>query len=88
MYAEPPPIAGGPYLPHHFTIPQGSHPMAATDCTRTNKPHRFDSLSGWCHNGCGVRDDGRVTTRKGDVIYNGPTYQTEQLENFRNRSNA
>lgn len=31
------------------------------------KTHTFDPTSGWCRNGCGVRDDGYVT-RKGDVI--------------------
>ncbi|GAA1733032.1 hypothetical protein GCM10009746_14140 [Microbacterium paludicola] len=30
-----------------------------------NRPgHRFEPASGWCANGCGVRDDGRVVSTK------------------------
>jgi hypothetical protein len=32
--------------------------MSPGQCLR-GLPHRFDSSSGWCVNGCGWRDDGR-----------------------------
>jgi hypothetical protein len=30
--------------------------------------HRFDAVSGWCLNGCGARDDGRIVSRSGAEI--------------------
>lgn len=41
--------------------------------------HRFDSESGWCLNGCGLRKDGRLHTTAGSVIDPGPTYYPEDL---------
>lgn len=45
--------------------------MSALDC-RPGRTHNFQSPSGYCRWGCGVRDDGRVVSRRGDVIYPGP----------------
>lgn len=47
--------------------------------------HDFDYYSGWCRNGCGNRNDGRVINRGGTVLYPGPTYTEEQLEPMRKR---
>lgn len=30
--------------------------------------HTFDQLSGWCHHGCGRRDDGHATNRSGSIL--------------------
>ncbi|MDQ1128281.1 hypothetical protein QE381_000409 [Microbacterium sp. SORGH_AS 888] len=51
--------------------------MSALDC-RPGRAHRFDSPSGYCRWGCGVRDDGRVVSRAGDVIYPGPLERPQQ----------
>ena len=59
----------------------------ALGCRRGRK-HDFDWYSGWCRNGCGNRDDGRVINmRSGDVIHRGPDYDEnpERLEPFRKR---
>ena len=42
-------------------------------------PHRFDAASGWCLNGCGLRQDGRHTTTAGSLIDPGPEYTPEAL---------
>lgn len=42
--------------------------MSATNCRPWAARHRFDAGSGWCGNGCGVRDDGRVIARSGTPI--------------------
>lgn len=51
--------------------------MTALDC-RPGRTHRFDPLSGHCAHACGVRDDGRVVTRRGDVVRPGPHEQPHQ----------
>lgn len=56
--------------------------MNARDCIQ-GKTHRFDPTSGYCIHGCGNRDDGHVTTRKGDVVFDGPMYTPEELAGFR-----
>lgn len=45
--------------------------------------HRFDPISGWC--GCGYRDDGRLTSKAGDIYRPGPEYTPEQLDAFLHR---
>jgi hypothetical protein len=47
--------------------------------------HRFDYYSGWCHFGCGNRDDGRITSWNGSVIASGPSYTEDELTEFRER---
>lgn len=59
--------------------------MRAHDC-RPGKSHLFNRISGWCDLGCGNREDGRITTRHGDVIAEGPTYDHDQLDYFRARA--
>lgn len=55
----------------------------ATHCIRqrTEKglTHSYDRKSGWCKHGCGNREDGRITTREGNVIDQGPTYTDNEL---------
>lgn len=41
--------------------------------------HDFHPVSGWCLNGCGLRQDGRLQTTAGSVIDPGPTYYPEDL---------
>lgn len=38
------------------------------ECINPETRHDYDEISGWCLKGCGNRDDGRVTSRFGDVI--------------------
>ncbi len=67
--------------------------MSALDC-RPGRSHRFSPSSGHCAHGCGVRDDGRVVSRGGAVIYPGPNEQPQQppaldgFEDYRDRMNA
>lgn len=42
-------------------------------------PHDFDSISGWCVWGCGLRQDGRHTTTAGALIDPGPEYAQAEL---------
>lgn len=42
-------------------------------------PHQFDPVSGWCLNGCGLREDGRHQTFGGKVIDPGPEWTPEAL---------
>lgn len=54
----------------------------ATKCLAYLGPdgqHRFDGESGWCLNGCGLRQDGRLLTAAGSVIDPGPEYTPEAL---------
>lgn len=44
--------------------------------------HRFDPVSGWCHF-CGLRDDGRLIHKGGELIHPGRGYSTEELANIR-----
>lgn len=41
--------------------------------------HDFHPVSGWCLNGCGLREDGRHLTTAGSVIDPGPEYTPEDL---------
>lgn len=44
--------------------------MYAEQC-KPGKVHRWshdEFNSGWCVHGCGNRDDGRITSRSGDVL--------------------
>ncbi len=59
--------------------------MRARDC-RHPRGHQFHPISGWCTRMCGVREDGRVITRDGQVILNGPDHTEEQLNIFRQRA--
>ncbi len=34
--------------------------------------HRFNRSSGWCEQGCGVRDDGQQTTPAGALVASAP----------------
>jgi hypothetical protein len=62
--------------------------MNATDC-RPSKYHSWSKLSGWCHEGCGVRNDKRVTHRQsGEVILPGATYTPSQLEAMQAQTTA
>lgn len=58
--------------------------FAAFEC-RPGKRHAFNYYSGWCAHGCGVRDDGRVVSRRGDVLHEGPSYTPDELASFRTR---
>lgn len=53
------------------------------DCFRPPQPptrHRFSDVSGWCVNGCGTRDDGRIVNRSGSELRKARTEEpTEQL---------
>jgi len=43
--------------------------MSVSSCRPWSARHRFDPVSGWCAQGCGVRDDGLVASiRTGKVI--------------------
>lgn len=42
-------------------------------------PHEFDTDSGWCIHGCGLRDDGRQTFTTGQIIHPGPEYTPADL---------
>lgn len=42
--------------------------------SRELKGHEYDSASGWCRHGCGVRDDGFVLSQAGDRL----RYPTER----------
>jgi len=55
------------------------------DQCRPGKRHEFDYYSGYCVRGCGVRDDGRVTSRSGDILNTGPDYTQAELDKFRER---
>jgi len=44
------------------------------------KTHRYDRISGWCVYGCNVRDDGRIITWSGIVLYSGPEYGPEDQQ--------
>jgi ketopantoate reductase len=60
--------------------------MSARDC-RPGKTHRFHRVSGWCTQGCGVREDGRVVHRiSGEVILSGPDHPPAALDYFRTRA--
>lgn len=62
--------------------------MNALSC-RPSKGHSWSKLSGWCHEGCGVRDDQRVTDRmSGEVIMAGPSYTPSQLEAMQAKTTA
>lgn len=48
--------------------------------------HNFDYHSGWCTNGCGVREDGRRTDPKtGELLAPGPSYTAQEIDRFRQR---
>jgi len=59
--------------------------MNANDCRAPGIRHRFDYYSGWCHRGCGNRDDGRIVSWNGAEIEPGPNYTLEELTEFRER---
>lgn len=53
---------------------------------RPNRTHSFDSVSGWCRHGCGVREDARVLNRAGDVILPGRELTPEQKAYYLDRA--
>lgn len=59
-------------------------PFFAASC-RPGRRHRYDPRSGWCTHGCGLREDGRVLTWRGDLVNPGPTYTPAELEQIRQR---
>ena len=46
--------------------------------------HNFDPVSGWCK--CGYREDGRLLSRAGEVLRQGPEYTHQQLDQFRQKA--
>lgn len=52
---------------------------------KPGRRHNFDYYSGWCANGCGVREDGRTTDRSGVIRNSGPVYRDVELTIFRDR---
>ena len=61
--------------------------MNAHGCFR-GRAHQFDEISGWCDRGCGVRDDGRVIDRAGNVVFPGPPMSPERLDAHRTKITA
>ena len=64
--------------------------MFATSCTRPRitkgLTHSYDRISGWCLHGCGNREDGRITTREGNDIAQGPKYTDDELSQMRDNA--
>jgi len=52
--------------------------MGPLNCV-PNRTHRFDSESGWCAHGCGVRDDQHVVNRAGTVVRVGHVSPADDL---------
>lgn len=88
---------GGAHSTYSTSMPrQGGNPVYtpfATHCIRqrTEKglSHAYDLKSGWCRFGCGNREDGRIVTREGNVIDQGPSYtDTELADMLQNLTNG
>lgn len=46
--------------------------------------HNFDPLSGWCSQ-CGLRDDGRLISRAGQIFHSGNNADPEQIQRDKGR---